>query len=69
MFEFANSNPCILWRPVIEPDFGQERFLTDDPTKLLQRGNFARIPIITGIIEYEVAGLGMGSRYIYICIY
>lgn len=54
MFEFDSGNPIILWKPVIEADYGQERFLTDDPAKLFQNGDFARVPILAGITKYEI---------------
>lgn len=63
MFEFAGENPIILWKPVVEKDFGQERFLPDDPTQLLQRGDFARVPIITGITEHEFVGTAVGTVF------
>lgn len=53
MFEFDGRNPIMLWTPVVEHDFGQERFLTDNPTKLYRLGRFARIPIMAGITKYE----------------
>lgn len=53
MFEHGTGNPIILWKPVIEPDFGQERFLIDDPKKLFKNGEFMRIPILTGVNKYE----------------
>lgn len=53
MFEFGPGNPIILWKPVIESDFGQERFLTEDPTELFKKGDFMRVPILTGINKYE----------------
>lgn len=52
--EFIN-NPVVSWYPVVEPDFGQERFLTDDPTKLFREGNFERVPIISGVTNDEFA--------------
>lgn len=52
--EFLN-NPVVSWYPVVEPDFGQERFLTDDPTKLFREGNFERVPIISGVTNDEFA--------------
>ncbi|KAL9703203.1 hypothetical protein quinque_006721 [Culex quinquefasciatus] len=63
--DFANSlqsmfmiawNPILLWKPVIEPDFGQERFLTQDPTEAYLKGEFTKIPIIAGITRDEFAG-------------
>ncbi|XP_039966368.1 venom carboxylesterase-6 [Bactrocera tryoni] len=56
MFEFGRNNPLILWKPVIEPDYGQERFLTEDPVRSYQNGNFMKIPIITGMTKDEFAG-------------
>lgn len=53
MSEFDNINPIILFKPVIEPDFGQERFLTEDPTCAIENGDFAKVEILTGITEYE----------------
>lgn len=34
---------------VIEPDFGQERYLTADPIALFASGNFTRVPVIVGL--------------------
>ncbi|KAF5306942.1 hypothetical protein FQA39_LY00172 [Lamprigera yunnana] len=50
--EFA-YDPIMRWLPVIEPDCGQERFLTDDPVKLLLEGKFEKVPIMTGITSGE----------------
>jgi acetylcholinesterase len=55
MFEFGRDNPAILWNVVVEPDFGQERFLTDDPNKLLAKGAFAKVPVLVGITKDELA--------------
>lgn len=49
MFEIGKFAPLLLWKPVIEYDFGQERFLTEDPTKLYQKGLVARVPVLAGI--------------------
>ncbi|CAD7085838.1 unnamed protein product [Hermetia illucens] len=59
MFEFGNGNPVVLFKPVVEPDFGQERFLTETPTKVYQRGDFMRIPLICGINKDEFAVLAI----------
>ncbi|XP_073821173.1 juvenile hormone esterase [Musca autumnalis] len=56
MFEFGRQNPLILWKPVVERDFGQERFLTEDPVRLYQNGDFMKIPIITGMTKDEFVG-------------
>ncbi|XP_060661205.1 carboxylic ester hydrolase [Drosophila nasuta] len=56
MFDFARNNPLILWKPVIEPDFGQERFLIEDPVRSYQNGDHMKIPIITGMTKDEFVG-------------
>uniref|UniRef100_A0A034WHL8 Carboxylic ester hydrolase n=1 Tax=Bactrocera dorsalis TaxID=27457 RepID=A0A034WHL8_BACDO len=55
MFDF-NWNPILNWLPVIEEDFGQERFLLENPYKTIQSSNFQRVPIIIGITEHEFVG-------------
>nr|XP_017032166.1 juvenile hormone esterase isoform X2 [Drosophila kikkawai] len=52
MFEFG-WNPVLNWRIVVEEDFGQERFLIEDPFKTARRGDFYKVPLITGITEFE----------------
>ncbi|XP_055854089.1 juvenile hormone esterase-like [Episyrphus balteatus] len=54
MFDFG-YHPMLNWRPVIEKDFGQERFLTDDPVAALEQGNFQKIPLIVGMTKDEFA--------------
>ncbi|XP_058461778.1 juvenile hormone esterase-like [Malaya genurostris] len=49
-------NPVLLWKPVIEPNFGQERFLDQDPTEAFLKGDFMKVPIIAGITKDEFAG-------------
>lgn len=46
-------DPVLLWTPVVEPDFGQERFLTEHPLRSVLRGNFAKVPILAGITDKE----------------
>ncbi|KAB0802871.1 hypothetical protein PPYR_05057 [Photinus pyralis] len=50
--EFA-YDPIMMWLPVIEPDCGQERFLTDDPVKLILRGEFERVPVMVTVTAEE----------------
>ncbi|XP_034489409.1 venom carboxylesterase-6-like, partial [Drosophila innubila] len=52
MFEFG-WNPVLNWSPVVERDHGQERFLIEDPYKTAQSGNFYKVPVISGITEFE----------------
>lgn len=63
MFEFGHGNPLLLWSPVVEPDFGQERFLTDDPVRLFRSGRFQRVPILAGITELEFMTPAVGKTH------
>ncbi|KAL3273419.1 hypothetical protein HHI36_014863 [Cryptolaemus montrouzieri] len=54
MFDFKYG-PGLLWKPVVEGEFGQERFLTDHPIKLILEGKFQKIPILSGITAEEFA--------------
>ncbi|VEN63071.1 unnamed protein product [Callosobruchus maculatus] len=50
--EFGND-PILIWYPVIEEDFGQQRFLTEHPIKSIINGKFQKVPLITGQTEFE----------------
>lgn len=51
----CNSLPIVIhWWPVVEPDFGQDRFLEDQPTYLFEIGNFSKMPTLIGIISDEL---------------
>jgi acetylcholinesterase len=39
--------------PVLEPDFGQERFFVAEPNDLFKSGNFSRVPLLIGITTDE----------------
>ncbi|KAL5280263.1 hypothetical protein ACFFRR_004311 [Megaselia abdita] len=41
------------WNYEIEEDFGQERFLLDNPTKLFATGNYTHVPFMTGLTKDE----------------
>lgn len=41
------------WNYEIEEDFGQERFLLDNPTNLFAKGNYAHVPFMTGLTKDE----------------
>uniref|UniRef100_A0A1B6L422 Carboxylic ester hydrolase n=1 Tax=Graphocephala atropunctata TaxID=36148 RepID=A0A1B6L422_9HEMI len=45
--------PFSLFSPVVEKQGGENRFLRDDPVKLFQSGQFAQVPLITGITRDE----------------
>ncbi|XP_019873364.2 esterase E4 [Aethina tumida] len=49
------QEPFAPWLPVIEGEFGQERFLTGHPIQLVQNGQFAKVPFLTGVTTEEHA--------------
>ncbi len=51
------NGPCpkLPWWPVVEQNFGQDRFLEYQPTHLFQIGNFSKVPTLIGIISDEFA--------------
>ncbi|XP_044758909.1 uncharacterized protein LOC123316758 [Coccinella septempunctata] len=53
--EFGNE-PLLTWKPVIEEDFGQERFLVEHPVNMVREGKFEKVPILTGLTSDEFAG-------------
>lgn len=69
MSEFDTMNPIIVYKPVVEPDFGQERFLTADPVCLMESGNFHRMPVIAGITEYEFLFPAISMKGVFIFLY
>ncbi|XP_026326329.1 venom carboxylesterase-6 [Hyposmocoma kahamanoa] len=52
MFEFG-FDPVLMWNVVVEPDFGQERFLTEQPLDIIRRGDFYAVPIIISQTQDE----------------
>ncbi|CAH0564911.1 unnamed protein product [Brassicogethes aeneus] len=53
--EFSKE-PFTVWLPVIENDVGQkDRFLTAHPIQLIQNGQFAKVPFLTGVTTEEHA--------------
>lgn len=52
MFEY-DYNPVLNWMPVIEDKFNQEQFLSEDPYEMMLRGDIMKVPLITGITEFE----------------
>lgn len=60
----GDTCPILPWWPVIEPDFGQERFLEDQPNKLLEEGNFTQVPTLIGITSDEYASVVPGLTFV-----
>ncbi|GBP64399.1 Esterase FE4 [Eumeta japonica] len=52
-FAVFGWDPVLRWRPVVEPDLGQPRFLPATPEQLISEGHVVDVPIIMGITEYE----------------
>lgn len=53
---YSLSNPLENYGVVVEPDFGQERFLINNHTfDLFKNGNFMNVPVLIGVTENEVA--------------
>ncbi|KAJ8708517.1 hypothetical protein PYW07_010642 [Mythimna separata] len=44
-YEFG-YDPLVIWRPVVEPDFGQERFLTEEPMESIRKGRVHAVPFL-----------------------
>ncbi|XP_041981651.1 venom carboxylesterase-6-like [Aricia agestis] len=42
------NNPSHLWEPIVEKDFGQERFLTMNTIESIRQGKMMNIPLIIG---------------------
>uniref|UniRef100_A0A1A9W1J0 Carboxylic ester hydrolase n=1 Tax=Glossina brevipalpis TaxID=37001 RepID=A0A1A9W1J0_9MUSC len=53
MFLFGKDNPVYLWLPIIEKNFGQERFLTEDPYQTLYDLPRLDIPLMIGYTNGE----------------
>ncbi|CAD0205698.1 unnamed protein product [Chrysodeixis includens] len=45
-WSFGPGDPVGLWGPVAEPDFGQERYLSEDPLAAIQHGRLHTVPYI-----------------------
>ncbi|XP_055371025.1 juvenile hormone esterase-like [Condylostylus longicornis] len=53
-----NQMPDMQWNVELEKDFGQERFMIEHPSVLFEKGEFYKVPIITGITIDEFAERG-----------
>lgn len=61
LFIFGKDNPIFNWLPVIEEDFGQERFLTEDFYTALRSGRFSKVPILYGFTNGELCTSAKGK--------
>ncbi|XP_055371594.1 juvenile hormone esterase-like [Condylostylus longicornis] len=53
-----NYLPDMEWNYEIEQDFGQERFIIENPTVLFEKGEFNRVSVIAGITKDEYKDKG-----------
>lgn len=47
------------YTPVVEIDFGQERFLVENPIDTFKNGRFNKVPVIMGIVSGEYINMGL----------
>ncbi|KAL7289596.1 hypothetical protein TKK_0016454 [Trichogramma kaykai] len=48
------GDPTLVWSPVVEPNVpGLERFVVAQPVDLIRKGQFAHVPLITGVTKDE----------------
>lgn len=48
------------WNAVVEHDFGQERFLTEDPYVSIKSGRYQKVPIMIGLTKDELVAVAFG---------
>nr|AJN91193.1 carboxylesterase [Cnaphalocrocis medinalis] len=47
LFDFG-YDPVLVWTPIVEEDFGQERFIASSPLRAVQEGRMHAVPYIIG---------------------
>ncbi|CAG9829853.1 unnamed protein product [Diabrotica balteata] len=52
-FKEFGTDPIMIWSPVIEADYGQQRFLPAHPIHLITNGQFKQVPFLTGQTKDE----------------
>lgn len=57
----------VIWMPVVEKDFGQDRFFTEEPSELFRKGNFNQVPVIAGRTADEFVSPVPGKKKTKIC--
>ncbi|KAF5306938.1 hypothetical protein FQA39_LY00168 [Lamprigera yunnana] len=56
-FRVYGTDPQFFWQFVLEPDFGQERFLTEHPLDAIRKGHVSDVPVFTGVTYDELVAL------------
>lgn len=59
VYEGCDGSPVLTFLPIIEPDFGQSRFLVEHPIKTILNDNWNKVPVLTGIARDEFVSLGL----------
>ncbi|XP_063924662.1 esterase FE4-like [Zophobas morio] len=49
------KNPLLTYTPVIEKDYGQQRFIIEHPVKSIVNNNFQELPVLVGVTQNEFA--------------
>ncbi|CAH0722796.1 unnamed protein product, partial [Brenthis ino] len=49
----SRADSTFLFAPCVERDFGQERFLDNSPMDIINRGEFKKIPLLSGFTSME----------------
>lgn len=60
-FRVFGTDPQFFWQFVLEPDFGQERFLIENPLISIQKNDVVDVPIMTGVTNDELIALGYST--------
>lgn len=58
------TDPVLIWTPVIEGDYGQQRFLPEHPVQILNSGKFAKVPFISGVTSDEFADRAFSKYFL-----
>lgn len=69
LFDFAGDDPNRPFRPVIEKDFGQQRYLTEDPTMSFQLCQFEKVPVLAGVTRYEKLSHALGEYMLIVAMF
>ncbi|XP_055589307.1 juvenile hormone esterase-like [Uranotaenia lowii] len=55
ILKYWDTNPQMIFRPVIESSWDQGSFITEDPEKLWAKGEYRRVPMMIGYSQNEGA--------------
>lgn len=55
--------PVMTWLPVIEGDYGQDRFLVEDPNESFRVGRFQKVNVLVGVTADEFISPAAGEIF------